>query len=74
VLQVIETGTGPSAGNLVICEVIRVHVDESILDEHGKVDPQKADWVARMGGDWYCRASGDSLFRLEKPKDISRQG
>jgi flavin reductase (DIM6/NTAB) family NADH-FMN oxidoreductase RutF len=69
VLQVIETGDGPSSGNLVICEIIRVHVDETILDEKGKIDQQKADWVARMGGDWYCRANGDALFRVAKPLD-----
>jgi len=68
VLQVIETGSGPSAGNLVICEIVHIHINESILDEKGRIDPRKADWVARMGGDWYCRASGDALFELPKPK------
>lgn len=69
VLQVIETGPGPSAGNLVVCEVLLVHLDEAILDDKGRIDPQKADWVARMGGDWYCRANGNALFKVTKPMD-----
>jgi flavin reductase (DIM6/NTAB) family NADH-FMN oxidoreductase RutF len=69
VLQVIETGHGPAAGNLVVCEVVMVHVDEAILDANGKVDQQKTDWVGRMGGDLYVRASGSALFRVTKPPD-----
>jgi flavin reductase (DIM6/NTAB) family NADH-FMN oxidoreductase RutF len=69
VLRVFETGQGPSAGNLVICEVLKIHVDEKILNEQGRIDPQKADWVARMGGELYCRASGDALFRVPRPGD-----
>jgi flavin reductase (DIM6/NTAB) family NADH-FMN oxidoreductase RutF len=69
VLQVITTGTGPAAGNLVVCEILLVHVDEAILDGSGKIDQQKTDWVGRMGGDWYVRASGSALFRVSKPPD-----
>ena len=67
VLQVIETGTGPAAGNLVICEILRIHVNPSVLDEKGRIDPRKIDLVGRMGGDWYVRATGDGLFELPKP-------
>ncbi len=67
VLQVIETGQGPSAGNLVIGEILKIHVSETILDEQGKIDFLKTDWVGRMGGEWYVRASGDALFRVSKP-------
>lgn len=67
VLQVIETGTGPAAGNLVICQILRVHVDPAILDEKGRIDPHKADLVGRLGGDYYVRASGSALFELPKP-------
>jgi flavin reductase (DIM6/NTAB) family NADH-FMN oxidoreductase RutF len=67
VLQVIETGQGPSAGNLVVCQIVKIHVDEAILNEKGRIDPDKADWVARMGGTLYCRASGQSLFSLPRP-------
>lgn len=69
VLQVIPTGIEGAAGNLVICEVIMAHIKDEILDEEGKIDPFKIDAVARMGGDWYCRASGESLFKVPKPLD-----
>ncbi len=67
VLQVIETGSEGGAGNLIICEIMLAHVNEAILDERGVIDPQKIDLVARLGGDWYCRASGNALFEVEKP-------
>ncbi|MCU4174949.1 flavin reductase family protein [Carboxylicivirga sp. N1Y90] len=74
VLNVIETGSEGGAGNLVVCEVLKIHIDESILDSDGNVDPQKADWVARMGKDFYCRASGDAVFEVEKPGAIVAMG
>lgn len=67
VLQVIETGQEGGAGNLVICEVVCMHIDDNVLDEQGRIDPNKIDVVARMGGDYYCRASGSSLFEVPKP-------
>jgi len=67
VLQVIKTGDQGAAGNLVICEVILAHIKDEVLDEEGKIDPFKLDAVARMGGDWYCRAQGDALFKVPKP-------
>ena len=72
VKQVIETGDGPGAGNLIICEVVLIHIKDEVLDEHGRVDQRKIDLVARMGGDWYCRAHGDALFEVAKP--IGRMG
>jgi flavin reductase (DIM6/NTAB) family NADH-FMN oxidoreductase RutF len=68
VLQVIETGYSNAAGNLVICEILRMHVDPAILDEKGRIDPQKIDLVGRMGGDFYSRASGSAIFELKKPE------
>jgi len=65
--QVVALGDGGAAGNLVICEVLLMHVKEEVLDVEGKIDPNKLDAVARMGGDWYCRASGNNLFRLPQP-------
>jgi flavin reductase (DIM6/NTAB) family NADH-FMN oxidoreductase RutF len=53
--------------NLVMCEIIKIHIDESVLNEQGLIDQQKIDLVARMGGNWYCRAHGDALFEIEKP-------
>lgn len=67
VLNVIETGTEGSAGNLVICEVLKFHYQEEILNEKGHVDPDKIDLVGRMGRDYYVRASGSAVFKLGKP-------
>ena len=53
--------------NLVMCEIVKIHIDEAILDEKKLIDQQKIDLVARMGGNWYCRAHGDALFEIEKP-------
>ena len=69
VLQVVETGTEGAAGNLVICEILRMHVDQGILDEKGGIDPHKADLVGRMGGNYYVRASGQAIFEVAKPED-----
>ncbi|HXS35930.1 MAG TPA: flavin reductase family protein [Flavipsychrobacter sp.] len=71
VLQVIETGKGGGAANLIICEVLCMHIDDAILKENGAIDPHKIDLVARMGGDYYCRASGNAVFEVPKPnKDL----
>jgi flavin reductase (DIM6/NTAB) family NADH-FMN oxidoreductase RutF len=67
VLEVKSTGEEGGAGNLVICEVIRAHIARRVLDGNGKIDPFKLDAVARMGGNWYCRAQGDALFEIPKP-------
>ncbi len=67
VLQVIPTGLEGGAGNLVICEVILAHIKDEVLNIEGKIDPFKLDAVARMGGDWYCRANGEALFTVPKP-------
>ena len=67
VKQVIETGTQGSAGNLVICEVLLMHVDETLLNEKGVFDQRKIDLVGRMGGHFYTRAHGDALFELAQP-------
>lgn len=67
VRQVIETGTGGGAANLVICEVLLVHVNKNVLSEEGLIDTRKIDLVGRMGGDYYVRAHGNSLFEVEKP-------
>jgi flavin reductase (DIM6/NTAB) family NADH-FMN oxidoreductase RutF len=65
--EVVKLGEGGGAGNLVICEMLLMHIEEAALDAEGKIDPHKLDAVARMGGDWYCRASGNNLFRLPQP-------
>ena len=67
VLQVLPIGEGGGSANLVICEVLLMHISESILNDNGQVDPFKLDAVARMGRDWYCRANGEALFEIPKP-------
>lgn len=67
--QVIELGSEGAAGNLVICEVLLVHVKEEILDEHGVISPYKLDAVARLGQDYYTRVSADSIFVVPKPNE-----
>jgi len=67
--QVIPLGWEGGAGNLVICEVVMMHAREDIFDADGKINPQKLDAVARMGGDYYCRAFGDSVFTVPKPNE-----
>lgn len=65
--QIVSMGDQGGAANLIICEVLLIHVSEEILDSTGKIDHTKTDWVARMGGDWYCRASGSATFEVPKP-------
>lgn len=65
--QVIPLGEQAGAGNLVLAEIKRIHINENILDESGKIDQTKIDLVARLGGDWYCRVGVDNLFEVEKP-------
>lgn len=65
--EVVELGQNGGAGNLVICEVLKIHIDESILDEKQQIDQHKIDLVSRMGGNWYCRADKNSMFEVEKP-------
>lgn len=65
--EVIELGTEGGAGNLIICEVLRIHIKEEVLDENQMIDQLKIDLVARMGGNWYCRADKNSMFEIAKP-------
>ena len=65
--EIIELGQEGGAGNLIICEVVQIHLDPNILNEQGLIDQHKIDLVARMGGDWYCRADQNSMFEIKKP-------
>ncbi|WP_257667574.1 flavin reductase family protein [Parapedobacter tibetensis] len=67
VREVIELSDAPGAGNLVLAEVLRMHVHKTLLDENNHIDQAKLDLVARLGGDWYCRVTADSLFQVAKP-------
>jgi flavin reductase (DIM6/NTAB) family NADH-FMN oxidoreductase RutF len=67
VTDVIPLGTGAGAGNLILAEVKLIHIKEEILDADGKIDQEKIDLVARLGGDWYCRVTAANLFKVAKP-------
>ena len=64
--DIISLGTEGGAGNLIICDVVRIHVSETILDENQNIDQHKIDLVARMGGNWYSRAN-KGMFEVPKP-------
>jgi len=65
VIQIISLGTGPIAGNLVVGEIVLMHVDDAVLDANGKVDPLKLQTIARLGGDYWCRTT--DLFEQKRP-------
>lgn len=67
VKEIQPLGNEGGAGNLVVCEVVLMHIDEAILDENGKIDPFKVDAVARLGGNWYSRVNSDNIFAVTKP-------
>lgn len=66
VTEIIALGKEGGAGNLIICEVVKIHINKDILDENEAIDPHKIDLVSRMNGDWYSRANM-GLFLVEKP-------
>lgn len=65
--DVIKLGDQHGAGNLILAEIKIIHIKEEILDAEGKIDQEKIDLVARLGGDWYCRVTRDNLFKVAKP-------
>lgn len=65
--EVIELGDQGGAGNLIICEVVKIHIAEEVLDENGLIDQHKINLVARMGGNWYVHANEQSMFEVVKP-------
>ncbi|WP_121666956.1 flavin reductase family protein [Mesonia aquimarina] len=69
--QIVGLGEEGGAGSLVVCEVIKMHINEAVLDENQKIDQEKLDQVARMGGGWYSRAN---MGMFEVPKPISTMG
>ena len=67
VLEVKPLGTQGGSGNLVICEVLIMHINDSILDDNGMIDQLRLNHVARLGGDWYCKVDESNLFQVPKP-------
>lgn len=67
VLEIKALGTEGGAGNLIICEIIKIHLREEYLNEDGQLDQRKLDLVARLGGSYYSRNNADNLFEVPKP-------
>lgn len=67
VKEILPLGDKGGAGHLIICEIVRLHLSEHILDEDGRIDPQKIDLVGRMGRAFYTRAKGDAIFKVFQP-------
>lgn len=67
VVEVKSLGKEGGAGNLVICEVLVLHIDDALLNVERKIDQTKLEHVARLGGDWYCHISKENLFKVPKP-------
>ncbi len=67
VLDIVSLGDQGGAGNLVICEVLVIHIADELLDENQKMDQTRLHQVARLGGNWYCKVSEENLFEVEKP-------
>ncbi len=67
VLEVKPLGSEGGAGQLVICEVLVIHIADELLDENKKLDQRKINHVARLGGDWYCKVDETNLFQVAKP-------
>ena len=67
VTEIKPLGTEGGAGNLVICEVLLIHIHDSLVDADKKIDQRKINHVARLGGDWYCVVNENNLFHVPKP-------
>ena len=74
VIEIKPLGMEGGAGNLVICEVLKMHIDDALLDEHKKLDQRKINLVARLGGNWYSVVNENNLFQVEKPNTESGIG
>ena len=74
VIEIKELGQNGGAGNLVICNILKMHIAEELLNDDQMIDQEKINLVARMGGDWYCRADSNSMFEIKKPINIKGIG
>lgn len=74
VVEIKPLSAGGGGGNLIICRVLKIHVNKAILDEHQRIDPHKIDLVGRMGGPWYSRTSREAAFLVPKPGTVPGVG
>jgi len=72
--DVISLGNDGGAGNLIICEVLMIHINEEFLNENGDIDPLKLNLVARMGENYYLDVKKESLFEIKKPVGVNAIG
>ena len=72
--DIISLGSGGGAGNLIICEIIMIHVNNELLDPRGDIDPLKLELVARMGGNYYLDIKPENLFEIKKPVGVNAIG
>ena len=72
--DVISLGNNGGAGNLIICEVLMIHINEEFLNENGDIDPLKLNLVARMGENYYLDIKKESLFEIKKPVGVNAIG
>ena len=70
--KIIDLGTEGGSGSLVLCEVLKMHINKSILNEFNEIDPFKLNVVSRLGANWYGKTTKDSLYKIAKP--ISKKG
>ena len=74
IIELKPLGESAGAGNLVIAEILRMHINDSILDENNLIDQKKLHHIARLGGNWYCKVNEANLFEVEKPNKQSGIG
>ena len=67
VQDIVSLGESGGAGQLIIAKVVQIHIDKKFLDKNGDILSEKLDLVARMGGNWYTRATKESMFKIPKP-------
>lgn len=67
VQDIVSLGESGGAGQLIIAKVVQIHIDKNFLDKNGDILSEKLNLVARMGGDWYTRATKESMFKIPKP-------
>lgn len=74
VINVIETGQAGGAGNLIVCEVVMMHINDAVLDSEGSIDPLKMDYIARMGKQNWCRVGAENIFTVPNFKMANELG
>ena len=72
--DVISLGNDGGAGNLVICEIVIIHINDKLLNSKGEIDPLKLNLVARMGGNYYLDIKSENLFEIKKPAGVNAIG